>query len=724
MNKNKKIISFVALLIATIAMPIGLQGMEKKEDTLKKLLAQKKLQEIQKKNKEKFGGDDKNDLKIDKQNDQEICAICQDNLKTHPSIILHTAEGATKDIQIDHAYHAHCIWNWLQANNNGTPFVKDLASNLTSKKRKKIGCPLCGNQEFEVDIRELCTKYSIYLNTLTPAEKIENLEHLPTTDALAFLEKLTQLPSTELNSYGEKGKRNLQIQKVICSIFITDGAEENVTNRAINAALKIIEEDPVCKEFVLKISGKLPQETFIKYFKRAFDCNDYCVLPLTEQFSRYDTVIDTNKININNRNDVLKYESIAEFYRLCQKKLPEDLQVEYYKEVLNAYTPSSAQKENFIKKTFGRLSKQAALSVFDETYGQLPDYGKASLLIYLKEQLLADRGNTAVADMVFILGKDADPKIASQLLEKFWEELLSQDRFAIFSHIFDNCFTGFDEAWTLSVKMIAQRLEEAELKPYLEKVALFLLSYNDYGILRKNILCSLLDDGVTSYLYTFSCLYNLLLENYPFTNKDLFCLICSMELTSQPRPAEEFTHITGITLKHITSSSLKYVLLKISLEILPKTYHAAIILPYLHASEANEDLVALIHALVNKQGFDEKLNSTINLWSTLPENKRLEGLKTVSIFLEMCPDLSEIMKIKEWLPQHTISEKCDLFTTLLEQQPNNYQFNYQMILDCCKNEKEKQELNNKFSSIRFATNFRGVNPLLLSSQTILSAQQN
>ncbi len=713
MNKNKKIIGLLALLTFTVSLTAPLAAMENKnENAPKKLLALELLRKKQEENKEKFGGDDEKNggSKIEKQEDQnDVCAICQDDLKTHPSIILHTAEGATKYIQIDHAYHIGCIWNWLQANNNGTPVVTDLASNLNSKKRIKIGCPLCGNQEFEVELGKLCTKYSTYLSTLTLAEKFENLEHLPTTAALALLKELAKLDQTGLSVYGGKTERNLKIQKVICSRFITDGAAEDVTNRAINAALNIIGEDPVCKEFALEIRDGLTQEEFIDYFKRAFDCDDYCVIPLKKQFSDYDPVIDTDKINVDNRNDVLKYESIAEFYRLCQKKLPEDLQVEYYKNVLNAYTPSSEQKESFIKNTFGRLPAQAKISVFDETYQRLSNSGKANILAYLKKQLLENKGKDTVAKMVCTLCQNTDPRIAAQLLEKFWDELSSQDRFAIFSHIFDNCFTGFDEVWTLSVKMVGQRLEETKLKPYLEKVALFLLAYKDCGILRQNMLRSLLSNEVPNGLYTFYHLYDLLLENHSLANRDLFCRICYMGLTSQPRSAEEFTHIIGITLKHITSPQLKSELLKKGLEKLPKNCHATIILNYLHASEEDKELTALICALVHKQGFDEKLNSTINLWPKLPKNKYLDGLKALGIFFNMFSKLSEFIKIKEWLPQHTINTKCEIFEVLWLQQPNNCQFNYQMILDCCKNEDEKKEFSNKANSLQFAANFPGTN---------------
>ncbi len=220
MNKNKKIIDLLALLIFTISLTAPLAAMESKnENTLKKLSALELLQEIQKKNKEKFGGNDKNNLKIEKQDNACICQdgpkeqikkavagwlknvkkmhqcpICMEQLENAYYIAQHPDE---KNLAKKHPVHASCIYNWSQSlpndvNNGSTCIVCHDRSNV------EMADMYCGHFEYAFKNNEYA------MNKARDEKDITTLEHYYEENIKLCKKLFGKLPAELQVKYYEK----------------------------------------------------------------------------------------------------------------------------------------------------------------------------------------------------------------------------------------------------------------------------------------------------------------------------------------------------------------------------------------------------------------------------------------------------------------------------------------------------------------------------------------
>ncbi len=492
MNKNKKIISLLALLAFTVSLTAPLAAMEsknekeaweeKKMDDKEKekqeakergLRAAEKLRQMREKQKEqtddffkKNGSQTEKELTPKEQlQDEDKCPICQESLKNNSCITLHKSTVG----DIPHTFHAWCLYCWLKPTH-----LKELGDpEKGSKSEKTISTPclFCHEwdktkdplpkddkndpneklryppKKFDISVAELCKGYTEYLQKLTLKEKFENLENLPPQIIVDTLIALAGMNAEEREEiYKDEKENDLKIELImfrkilrepltppLCIIGLDwkigkSELPDEILVKAVNAALSLLGNRPLAKEFAWAISDLLDREQSVACFKRAFDCQDTLTPPdklLAHASSMNAYIFDNNKIeDIENAEFILDYCLTADLLAQFAQSLTSATCSKYFNKFLEKKGPRPEAKKTLLAKVFKTLSYKTQLDFFDVVYPQLHDTHKTARLVELKKELVKKKGIDEVCKLVAACVKDENvtPLDKSRLIEAYEKE--------------------------------------------------------------------------------------------------------------------------------------------------------------------------------------------------------------------------------------------------------------------------------------------------------------
>lgn len=673
-----------------------------------------KMKEIQKRHLESA----KKWLVANENEEEEQCTICKSALDVNECIVLHEASGSTSSKKIPHAYHAHCLWGWYKASNDNSEPVDDISANLKSKKRIKIGCPLCGGAQFDVTIGELCTKYSAYLNKLSLKQMLDNAFLIPKKNLYETLSKISNMETKEKNKIMGNRKNLVQkVQEITYPHFCDSKIFRNLKQTIAAIVIKIVGETDLNQDFLWKLADLIPQKKYEEYFKRAMKNTECLKTPNVPLHPFLQNIIALRPVG---KIDDDLYASQLVLYLESANYLSEDIRIEYYDKMFMNPTSSDFLKKAFILYNFKHIPIAEQLKRFDDHYSYMslekdPKAGyafRAQTLLKFKDALIEEKGVLAVTDMVCALNENApieDLPIENthKLLDVYRSTLSPQDRFTLFSRIVHNYDPIASKEY---VELIVYHLaRENEYKLHINMLAQFIIE-NDPNLIMYRAICEALikQPSVIRSLLMIN-LYVAILKQAMLDN-DLTRVKRLYEETRQGAPSEIKEKVIRCTLRATNSMQLRDDLLKDGLTLNPQ--HAQnVINQYLNINPNKTDLVNFVNT-IRSADLHNRYVETLHKWKGLARENVLTGLKAVCLATKSY-DIMRYFFVNK-LIELTLNEKIQAFSFLATLDSQNSLIDYNMMLRLCSEEEGEQ----------FKEYFKSTMQAVLAKQTSQKESQN